>query len=310
MTAPFHHITIPPVIQSALQQGATLAVNISGGKDSQAMLNELVLARHRLPQYGWAGARFAIHAHLGRAEWPQTLVHCHQMTDLVNTPFVVVRREKGDLVARIQERQAQLAGTGKPFWPSAMARYCTSDLKKNPIDRYLRRYSGIVISAIGIRAQESSRRAQKPVVAINKAITAKSLQGLSPEDALALRSFKQRLGLIWHPLLEWDIAAVWRACGTSKEEIAWRREMYQAGRQTKNAALQATAVADWPCHVAYVYGCTRLSCALCVLASHNDLEVGLTHNLELAHTYITMEEESGFSFQPNRSLGNIATCDW
>lgn len=59
----------PPVIERALQQGAALAISISGGRDSQALLNTLTawLAAHPVP-----GPVFAIHADLGRAEWPHT----------------------------------------------------------------------------------------------------------------------------------------------------------------------------------------------------------------------------------------------
>ncbi len=65
-------IDIPPLITRALTRGAALAISISGGKDSQAMLRLLVTHPDR-PH--WTGDRFAIHADLGRAEWPQTPGH-------------------------------------------------------------------------------------------------------------------------------------------------------------------------------------------------------------------------------------------
>jgi 3'-phosphoadenosine 5'-phosphosulfate sulfotransferase (PAPS reductase)/FAD synthetase len=58
----------------------------------------------------------------------------------------------------------QLRGTGKPFWANAKIRYCTSDLKRGPIDKFYRDYHGVIISAEDIRAQESSARAHRPLM--------------------------------------------------------------------------------------------------------------------------------------------------
>ena len=174
---------VPQEISDLLAQGASLAISISGGKDSQAMLNWLV---HLRQQYQWTGPCFAIHAHLGRAEWPQTLEHCQRICDQVGIELVVVQRENGDLVDRWRERMQKLMAEGntKPFWSSAQNRYCTSDLKRGPIDKYLRRFE-CVISAEGIRAQESSNRAKQAVITLRDNISAGRLKGLTPEDALA-----------------------------------------------------------------------------------------------------------------------------
>ena len=143
-------INIPPVIQQALESGATLAISISGGKDSQALLNAL-----NRRKYNWPGPSFAIHAHLGRAEWPESLDHCARhacVTWLTEWERFTVKPWYG---------MDQLTGTDRPFWPSAKVRYCTSDLKTRPIDKYLRKTPDLVISAEGIRAKESPRRAKK-----------------------------------------------------------------------------------------------------------------------------------------------------
>ena len=103
-------ISIPPVIQQALISGATLAISISGGKDSQALLNAL-----NRRKYNWPGPYFTIHAHLGRAEWPESLDHCRLISQQAGMELIVVRRNKGDLVDRMSERMDQLDGTNKPF---------------------------------------------------------------------------------------------------------------------------------------------------------------------------------------------------
>lgn len=286
-------ITTTPVIDTALRAGAALAISISGGKDGQAMLAELV-PWHRVQ--GYPGALYAIHADLGRTEWPQTAAHVEWLACEADIELVVVRREQGDLLARWQERMAILAGTGKPFWSSAANRYCTSDLKRGPINKYLRRHQ-LIISAEGVRAAESPARAKKPVVSVREGITSEKLIGLSPEDALAYRSFGQRLALTWNPILHWTTDDVWQACGTDRADLSERRARYAAG--------DTTAIDGWPAHPAYVYGNERLSCALCVLASDGDIRNGAQHNPALYAELRRMEVESGYTFKHKRSLADI-----
>lgn len=57
MNAPTPHI--PDAVRASLGEGAALAVSISGGKDSQAML--LALADLHAA-HGWTGDLYAIHA--------------------------------------------------------------------------------------------------------------------------------------------------------------------------------------------------------------------------------------------------------
>lgn len=287
-------INVPDVVERALEQGAALALSISGGKDSQALVYA-VAAWYQ--QCNYPGACFAIFSDLGRAEWPETPTHVERICHDVGIPLVVVRRAQGDLVARWQERMQQLAGTGKPFWSSAAARYCSSDLKRSPINQYLRRYS-LVISAEGIRAEESAARAKRAALSIRAEITAATLQRVSPTDALAYRSWNQRLAFTWNPLLDWTEEHVWAACGTSCADLRKRRQLYTDG-------YAAQALHGWPGHPAYVYGSSRLSCALCVLAKRSDLLVGARHNRQLFDTLLAMETQSGCTFKHGWALREL-----
>lgn len=94
-------LNVPVVIRRALDGGASLAVSISGGKDGQAMLSAVV---PWFWKHGYEGQLFAIHSDLGRAEWPQTSAFVEHLAQQAGVPLVVVRRAKGDLVARIEER--------------------------------------------------------------------------------------------------------------------------------------------------------------------------------------------------------------
>jgi 3'-phosphoadenosine 5'-phosphosulfate sulfotransferase (PAPS reductase)/FAD synthetase len=197
-----------------------------------------------------------------------------------------------------------------PFWPSSASRYCTSHHKGEQIDKELRGYS-LVVSAMGMRADESRDRAKKLPFTIDATLTAKRLRGMMPADALeswatqfaadseVLFKRRARLAFDWLPIHDWTTDDVWAACGTTAEDLALRQELYRAGEVEM-------ALAGWPAHPAYVYGNQRVSCSLCVLASRNDLRVGALHNPELFRTYVRMERESGFTFQHGKSLADVA----
>lgn len=268
-------IDITPDIKAMLRDGAAVALSISGGKDSQALLMSVA---EYVRSMGCGNDMFAIHAHLGRAEWPQTIGHCEEICEKVGVELVVVSRDKGDLVDRWKERMVKLQGTGKPFWSSAKNRYCTSDMKRGPINKRLRKYD-IVISVEGIRAEESRARAQKPVSHIRKEITTRS-----------------RRAMTWNPLLNWAMNDVYEYWGQSVSSLLDARESYR----------MSGLVPDWwNYHPAYAMGNDRLSCAICVLGSNNDVKNGVRHNPTLAAELIQMEEESGYSFRHKQSLGEV-----
>ena len=117
---------IPNAVQKAMDFGAALAISVSGGKDSDAMLRHLV-ALHRAQQ--WQGELFAITADLGRIEWAGTLEHIQALCLELNVPLVVVRRLKGSMIDRWDERRQVLISQqgndlentsakegDKPFW--------------------------------------------------------------------------------------------------------------------------------------------------------------------------------------------------
>ncbi|MEM6452522.1 MAG: phosphoadenosine phosphosulfate reductase family protein [Cyanobacteria bacterium P01_D01_bin.105] len=313
------HRKIPLAIEQAMKMGAALAISISGGKDSDAMLRHLV-ALHRAEE--WKGELFAITADLGRIEWPGTLEHMQATCNQLNIELVVVRRQKGSMIDRWEERRQTLMkqqdmdaitpefSSGlriqkegdKPFWSSSAARYCTKELKTAEVDRYLRRFKSVVC-AVGIRTEESSSRARKPHYQVRNDITTvalKASRGLCAreheawsEDAIALwkeRDYKGRLALTWNAVFDWSIGQVWEALGTTQEALEHRRSLYQAGSVVE-------ALSGWPAHWAYVSGNSRLSCSLCVLASSADIQNGASHNVTTWLELALMETQSGWSFQ-------------
>src|SRR5688572_2580501 len=89
------------IIKSAIEKGAVLFPNVSGGKDGQAMTK--MLAAHGLPMKG------LIHADLGRVEWPQSLPMCNALAEEFNLPLHIIKRSDGlDLLAYWQRRMNKM----------------------------------------------------------------------------------------------------------------------------------------------------------------------------------------------------------
>lgn len=325
-------ILVPDVIEQAMQAGAAMAISISGGKDSQAMLNALAATRQ---QRGWRGPLRAVHAHLGRAEWRQSLGHCRNICARLGVDLMIVKRPQGDLVQEIDDRVEKLGGTAPP-WPSATARYCTSDQKRGQIDKVIRtlpddtdggtrsspwpastqryctadqkrdqiikvhrQHAEVIVAAMGMRGQESTARAKKVATQTASRVTAKALKDLEPEDALVARRPGQRLGLEWLPIHEWTLEDVWEACGHSVEDLERRQELFRAGQFVE-------AFTGWLAHPAYVMGNERLSCSICILASKNDIVNGAAHNPDVYRHYVEIEQRTGFLFKVGMSLGDLA----
>ncbi|CCH01285.1 hypothetical protein FAES_3276 [Fibrella aestuarina BUZ 2] len=194
-------VALTPEIESLLAKNAPVAIGVSGGKDSGAAVWAVV---NHLNQIGHTGPRLLIHADLGRIEWADSLPICQQLADLFGLELVVVRRPAGGMVERWMSRwdgnctrYADLACVKLIMpWSSPANRFCTSELKTAIISRELtRRFPGQrIVSVSGIRRQESSKRAQKPICSEQARLTVKTL-GTS--------------GVDWNAIIEWKLDHVW-----------------------------------------------------------------------------------------------------
>lgn len=145
-------IPIPRECRQLIRRGALVAINHSGGKDSQAMTVLLVriVPRDQL---------IVVHAPLGEVEWPGTIEHIEH-TIPRGVPLILAHVASGKtLLERVEERG---------LWPGVRQRFCTGDLKRTPIERELRRYlkanprfEGRLINAMGLRRDESRERARR-----------------------------------------------------------------------------------------------------------------------------------------------------
>lgn len=133
-----------------------LVINFSGGKDSTAMLAYVCETYPHLPKQvvmadtGWE--------HPDAVEWSTQIVGRFGLT------LKVVRNPHKDFLAMVRKR-------GK--FPSPAQRQCTSDLKRGPIQTWIRRnvQDKLVINCLGLRAEESPGRAKKLPLSRDKTMT-------------------------------------------------------------------------------------------------------------------------------------------
>ena len=107
---PAADLHIPPECRDMIRRGALVAINSSGGKDSQAMtiLLARIVPRDQL---------VVVHAPLGEVEWPGTIEHIEN-TIPAGVPLIFAPVASGkSLLERVEER-------GK--FPGPQHRWCTS----------------------------------------------------------------------------------------------------------------------------------------------------------------------------------------
>lgn len=233
-----------------IRDGALVVANHSGGKDSQAMLIKLL-------EFVPKNQLLVVHASLGEIEWPGALELAEKQAADAGLPFIVARASKSmfDMVLRRYASRPEV-----PSWPSSSSRQCTSDLKRDPIAREVRKYADangfkVIVNCLGLRAQESPGRAAK------KELTKNSRESNSKRDWYE-----------WLPIqamLVEEVFAVIRGAGQEP-------------------------------HYAYALGNERLSCVFCIMASKNDMRIGAKCNPGLLDEYDAMEKRTGYTMHMSR----------
>lgn len=183
-------ITITPEIEDLLEANAPVAVGVSGGKDSVACA--LAVDRY-LNQVGHRGDRILIHADLGEVEWKDSYPSCRRVANHLGLELQVVTRKAGGMMERWESRWESSVRRYLALecvkvilpWSTPSMRFCTSELKRDPIFSHLKKRWGKVpmISVTGIRAEESPNRAKMPVA--------------KPQALLPKGSYD------WNPIIKW-----------------------------------------------------------------------------------------------------------
>ena len=239
-----------------VDQGVLVVINHSGGKDSQATYN---LLKDHVP----ADQLVVVHADLGRVEWLGTKDHIINTIDGRELHVAKAIYKDGsdkDLLDMVRRR-------GK--WPSSAQRYCTSDLKRGPCEKVIRRLSAetgrkVIISCFGSRAEESPARAKRPVWSQNK------------RQSVAGRSWYE-----YNPIHDLLIDDVFRVIAEAGQEPHW----------------------------CYANGNDRMSCVFCIFGSKGDIRRGAQDRPELAQEYIAVERETGHTFRADTSIEDIIKED-
>lgn len=221
-------------------------VNHSGGKDSQAMTTYLAA---RVPHEDL----LIVHAPLGREEWPGTIEHI-EATKPADVPLIFAPVASGKrLLDRVRERRQ---------FPDPARRWCTSDFKRGPIEREIRRYlkahpeyEGRAVNCLGIRADESTERKKANLLRVNIRL-----------------SVAGRIVVDWYPIFTWSVADVFTT-------------IEQAGQQP---------------HWAYAEGMRRLSCSFCIYSQDEDYQTAARLRPYLYREYCDVEDETGHTLSPSR----------
>lgn len=143
MPSSLRPLAVDPCVTELLAAHATVAVGVSGGKDSQAVA--LAVARH-LDAIGHTGPRVLIHADLGRVEWRDSLPVCERLAAHLGWELLVVRRRAGDMLDRWESRWVSRSEAYVRLetvlltlpWSTPGMRFCTGEMKTDVISRELR----------------------------------------------------------------------------------------------------------------------------------------------------------------------------
>lgn len=233
---------LPPAPGPDLASYDLIVVSISGGKDSQEMLRKV----HReCAELGITDRLVCVFADLGADdEWPGTEEMARYHASYYGLRLVVVR--KGENAGRPVTLLEHIEARG--LWPDMDNRFCTSDLKRDPVstvitrlcDELRKRWRATlpkgckaclrrvrILNCMGLRAQESPARALTPVFENNKRLTNRSVKHVDN----------------------------WLPVHSLTEEQVW-------------AGIRESGVRY---HPVYDAGMPRLSCKFCVLAGRKAL---------------------------------------
>jgi 3'-phosphoadenosine 5'-phosphosulfate sulfotransferase (PAPS reductase)/FAD synthetase len=172
-----------------------ILVNSSGGKDSQAMLDEVCTLAEAA---GVLDRITVLHCALGHVEWPGTSELARKQAEHYGVRYEERHREQGLLLDQVRHR-------GR--WSSSSARYCTSDQKRGPARKLITQLvaelgdlarPARVLNCMGLRAEESRARLKKAQ--------------LSRDEAA---SSGRRTIDTWLPIHDWTETQVWQRIRSS-----------------------------------------------------------------------------------------------
>jgi DNA sulfur modification protein DndC len=234
-----------------------LVVNHSGGKDSQRMLGYI---REHFPEVKtyvvMADTGFEHAAPVSAEEFAR------ESSARYGLELHVVRNPNKTYLEMVERRG---------MFPSSTTRQCTSDLKRGPIEKFIRHLpERHIVNCTGIRASESSARAKQEPWKRNDGLSkaGREVFNWMPIFALSLRDV-----LSWH----WET-------GTPLHPV-YVSEYHQGG--AGNGWLK------------------RLSCRVCIFSTDADLKNIAARDPEAFALVANLEQRIGFTMRSGKSLFEI-----
>ncbi|MEZ0076316.1 phosphoadenosine phosphosulfate reductase family protein [Planotetraspora sp. GP83] len=241
----------------------------SAGKDSLAML---AYVAKLIEEQGYRGRVVVLHNHLGvtdsgePVEWPGVEAAAREHATAYGFEFVTRSRPGGGL-------WQQLLGQRRK-WMGNNARWCTSDQKTGPSMTW------ITQAVDELRASGVVEPGRPVEVLYCLGLRGQESPGRAAKPILSVdegRSSRNRTITRWLPIRDWSLAEVWA--------------------QIRRSGLRP--------HAGYTWGLSRLSCALCVLASLEDLMLAAALRPALAADYLRAEVRLGQPFTERLSMAQI-----
>ena len=253
-----------------IAQGCPTIEGSSGGKDSDVLI---LLLDKLYKAVGYTGERVVMHADMGVIEHAESMAQVIKLAKHVGWKYKVVRRKKGDLIDRYEQRwddnveryvNLECVTLISP-WPSPDALFCRSEVKVSPqMQEAVRMFPGQqIINAVGLRREESEDRKRAPISKPNDLL--KRADGTGGRD--------------WFPILDILVERVW---------LIHLQEGF-AG------------------HIQYSRGNRRLSCSFCWLGVLDWLPGASVETNHASYTRLcALEIASGFSYAPQNWLCDTA----
>lgn len=233
-------------------------VNHSGGKDSTRMLGFVRENFPNSPAYAvMADTGFEHERPISAAEFARQ--RCAEF----GLELSVVRNARRTYLEMVEQRG---------MFPSPQFRQCTSDLKRGPIEKFIRTLpQEVIVNCIGIRAEESHTRAK--------------LRPLAPNTSLTTRT---RSVYNWFPIFRQSLADVlaWHWKNAIRLHPVYVPEYHKDG--TRGGYLR------------------RLSCRVCIFSTDADLRAIYVNDRRAFERVSKLEEKLGFTMRPGVSLVQIA----
>jgi DNA sulfur modification protein DndC len=244
-------------VAERFKSSVAFVINHSGGKDSTRMLGLVRACFPEAPTVAvMADTGFEHQRPISAADFARE--RCAEF----GVPLTVVRNSRRNYLEMVEQRG---------MFPSAQYRQCTSDLKRGPIEKYIRTLpQRLIFNCMGIRSEESPPRAKLQPLSLNPSLTTQT-----------------RTVYNWFPIFEESLSEVltWHWNSGIPLHPVYVPEFHKDG--LSNGYLR------------------RLSCRLCIFSTDSDLLAIRKHDPEAFHAISALEQKIGFTMRPAGSLVQI-----